>query len=192
MSLDTSLSNSNIVWADVVSSIQTYLSYRYLKDETVENRKYTIPINTTYDFVYIDIKDTKVKTIMNGLPTKSNSPDVAFTDAVEYTGSEDEDYEEFRFAYHGKGILVETNNEEVTEGALILKVRVVFKAITDNVDKDIEDKLKQCYLYLYRDDIDSFYIALKALSEVKKNTIAANKETKLTVKKNYSVITFNR
>jgi len=161
MSLDTYLVKSGIVWADVISSLERYISYKFLDNEQILTRKYTIPINDTYEYVYIDLSSMKNTAIMNAMPVKADSANLDFTNAIAYDGTGDTDIEKFVFAYHGKGIILETNTEELTEGPLIVAIKTLSKAIDGNVNKDLEDALKQCYGYLYNNDIDLFYIALK-------------------------------
>jgi len=151
----------------------------------------TIPTNETYEYVYINLDSYKVKAIMDALPCKSDSPNIDFVDAVEYTGTNDSDYQQFRFAYHGDGILIETNTEDVDEGELILKIRLFVKEVSDNINQDLENELKSCYASLYMEDLDTFYISLNGLSTVKKNLISENKETKPVVRKKYSQIKLN-
>jgi len=191
MSLDSYLNSSGITWTDVLSSLESYIAYIFLDNEQILTRRYTIPVNTVYEYCYIDLSGTKNKAIMSGMPVKTDSANIDFVNAEVYTGIADTNVEKFIFAYHGKGIILETNTEEITEGPLIVAVKTLSKVLEGNINKDLEDALKECYLYLYNEDLDNFYVTLKKLSEVKSNIIADNKETKQVVKKNYSVIGLN-
>ncbi len=191
MSLNNYLSKSGIEWSSVSESIGRYLSYVFLEDEQILTKRYIIPVNDTYEYCYIDLSSNKNKALMSGMAVKTDSANIDFVVADEYTGEDDTNVDKFIFAYHGNGIILETNTEELTEGPLVVAVKTYSKSILDNINKDLEDVLKQCYGYLYNDDTDSFYLALQKLSEVKSNIIADNKETKNIIKKHYATIGLN-
>jgi len=127
---------------------------------------------STKAYSLLDTGSLFVKAI-NGALSTTTDVDIDFdktSKIIDYDGEKIP----FCFNYHGNRLLLET--EALTK---LPRIRAITqKKDVSTMSSDIKLALKQLCYYLYINDINSVYLTIRRISELKRDMVSKNKKTK--------------
>jgi len=169
--------------------VRTFPRFLFKKRRDVEHRQITIPDDSTDDYALINFGDNIfVEHIYNMQIGRIYNAAISFTEITAYTALTDYSNAETEYyagAYHGDGILVDT---ESTARNIVLQIGYQDKTSANMYD-ELKDILRRAYYYLYIEDNDSFYSYIRRLSMIKENLRNENTKTRSARRVDYSSLT---